>query len=680
MNSKLYCRRINRSQFTPQINPQLKYWIVGLCTVICVLVAPRQAVAGAPDWMKALVNVPLPAHDDKTDAVRLYSEQILTVQSNGKIKTIERAAFKILRPDGDYLRMVTASYDSETRITGMRAWCIPADGKDYEVKESSAVETALLGVDGSELVTDVRTKVMEIPAAVPGNIVGYEIEHEDRPYVLQDEWEFQTGLPTREAHFTLQLPPGWEYKAVWLNHPELAPVGANNTWQWTVSNVPAIKSEEDMPPPVGVAGRMIVSLFPPGGVNKGFQSWSEMGSWYSNLTSGRRDSSPEIKLKVASLTASAPTPLAKMQALAAFLQSDIRYVAIFLGIGGLQPHTATDIFANRYGDCKDKATLLSSMLEQAGIDSYYVVINAERGVVTSSTPPHLAGFNHVILAIQLPPGLNDPSLLATMQHPKLGRILFFDPTDHLTPFGQLSGTLQANYGLLVTPDGGELVELPQLPAASNGINRSAKLTLDDKGNLQGEVREVRVGDQAAYQRSALRSVDKAADRIKLIETTLAYSLATFQIAKATMTGLHETTTPFEYDYSFVSPNYAKHAGDLLLVRPRVLGSKASGVLETNEPRQYPVEFPGPERDTDVFEITLPAGYDVDDLPLPVDADYDFADYHSKAEKDGNVLRYTRVFEVKQLSVPINRMDDLKKFYRIIATDERNSAVLKPVSH
>jgi len=652
-----------------------------LLVAVCLLLTPRPAFAGgAPPWLRALVDVPLPEHDDKTDAVRLYSEKILTVQPNGKIKTIEREAYKILRPDGKSYGMVQASYDSETRITGMHAWCIPAQGKDYEVKESSAVESALLGVDGSELITDVRTKLLEIPAAEPGNILGYEIEHEDRPYIFQDEWVFQGGVPTREAHFTLQLPPGWEYKAVWLNHPELEPVAANNQWQWAVSNVKAIKFEEDMPPPVGVAGRMIVSLFPPGGVKKGFQSWSEMGSWYSTLTNGRRDPSAEIKQKVAALTASAATPLAKMQSLAAFVQSDIRYVAILLGIGGVQPHPATDIFANRYGDCKDKATLLSSMLKEAGIDSYYVVINAERGVVTSATPPHIGGFNHVILAVQLPPGLTDPSLMAVVQHPKLGRILFFDPTDHLTPFGQLSGALQANYGLLVTPDGGDLIELPQLPSASNAITRSAKLTLDDKGTLQGEVKEVRLGDPASSQRWALRSATKSADQIKPIETTLSHSLATFQIGKATVTSLHQNQLPFEYDYSFVSPNYAKHAGDLLLVRPRVLGSKSSSILETTEPRLYPVEFDGPERDTDIFEITLPAGYDVDDLPSPVNADYDFAAYHSKAEKDGNVLRYTRVFEVKQLSVPVNRMDDLKKFYRIIATDERNSAVLKPMGH
>ena len=175
--------------------------------------------------------MPLPEHDDKTAAVRLYSEKVLTVQPDGKIKTLEREAYKILRPDGRSYGMVRAPFDSETKITYLKAWCIPTQGKDYEVKEGSALETALFGVEDRELVTDVRTKLLEIPAADPGNIVGYELEHEDRPYVLQDEWEFQREVPTREAHFTLQLPPSWEYKAVWLNHPEVVPTIANNQSQ-----------------------------------------------------------------------------------------------------------------------------------------------------------------------------------------------------------------------------------------------------------------------------------------------------------------------------------------------------------------------------------------------------------------------------------------------------------------
>jgi hypothetical protein len=111
----------------------------------------------------------------------------------------------------------------------------------------------------------------------------------------------------------------------------------------------------------------------------------------------------------------------------------------------------------------------------------------------------------------------------------------------------------------------------------------------------------------------------------------------------------------------------------------VLGIKSESLLETKEPRRFPIEFEGPVRDTDDFEISIPSGYAVDDLPGPTDADYSFAGYHSKTEVKGNVIHYTRTFEVKELSVPVNQAHELKKFYRTVASDERNTAVLKPVS-
>jgi hypothetical protein len=629
--------------------------------------------------MHALVNASVPAHDEKTDAVEMYSERIITVQSADKIKTLVREAYKIIRPGGRDLGTVVIPFDMATRITNLHAWCIPAQGKDYEVKEKDGAEVAMPAVQGSELITDVRVKVLHIPAADPGNLIGYEYEQEDHPFVLQDIWYFQGSHPARESHYTLQLPAGWEYKASWLNHSEVVPTQAgNNQWQWVVSGALAIKSEADMPPRRGVAGQMIVSFVPTGGAQgKTFVSWREMGLWYTELTRGRREASPEIRQKVAALTTSSATPLGKMQALARFVQRDIRYVAIELGIGGYQPHPAVDVFTHRYGDCKDKVTLMASMLKEIGIDSHYMVINSERGAVTSEMPAHMGGFDHAILAVQLPAGLKDTSLVALMDHPKLGSLLFFDPTDELTPFGRLSGQLQANYGLLVTPEGGELVELPQLAPALNGIVRTAKLTLTPTGTLTGDVKEMRMGDRASAQRYALKSVTKDTDRIKPIETLLARSLSSYRVTKASIANLEQTELPFVFDYSLVADNYAKAAGNLLLVRPRVVGVKSSDLLETKEPRQYPVVFDGPSRDMDVFEIAMPPGYEVDDLPEPVSVDFGFASYHSKAEVSGNILRYARTFEVKEPSVPLAKMDDLKKLYRIIANDERNTAVLKP---
>jgi hypothetical protein len=245
--------------------------------------------------------------------------------------------------------------------------------------------------------------------------------------------------------------------------------------------------------------------------------------------------------------------------------------------------------------------------------------------------------------------------------------------------GVLGGLVVDNYGLLVTPDGGELVEVPKQPAAMNGIQRTARLSLDANGTLKGEVKEVRIGDRAWSQRWALRTTTKDIDRIKPIEGLLASSISTFEITHASVVNLNQTDQPFGFDYSFEAANYAKNAGNLLLVRPRVIGSKSSALLETREPRNFSIEFEGPAQDTDTFEITLPPGYEVDDLPPPVDVDFSFASYHSKTAVSGNAIRYNRTFEVKELSVPVSQAEDLKKFYRIIASDERNTVVLKPAS-
>jgi transglutaminase-like putative cysteine protease len=655
-------------------------WMRTLLATLSLLGA-RLAMAGdAPSWIHAQAAATLPAHDDKTSAVVLYTETILTVQPNGKIKKLYREVDRILRPDGEGRGVVRVSSDSQSRVTNLHAWCVPVSGKDYEVKEKDAVESAIIGVDGSVLVNDLRTKTLRIPAATAGSMVGYEFEQELRPYVMVDDWEFQDTVPVREAHYVLQLPKGWSYKTNWLNHSEQAPTESGaGQWNWSMRDVEAIRIEPDMPPWRGIAARMVVAFVPSSGQDPGIQSWRDIGAWYLGLTHGRREASAEIKQKVVELTASVPTLLGKMQAMASFVQNDIRYVAIELGIGGQQPHPAAETFAHRYGDCKDMVTLLSTMLKEVGVDSYYLIINTERGSVTATTPPNL-DFNHAILAIALPAGVDTATLKALVTHPKLGQILFFDPTDAMTPLGMLSGGLQANYGMLVTPDGGELLALPQLSTDSNGIERTAKMTLDDTGTLRGDVHEIRFGDRASSQRYTLRSTTQDTDRIKPVESVAGASFSTFQILKATVANLRVADRPFEWNYTLEVPNYAKAAGDLLLVRPRVLGSKSSGLLETKEARRYPVEFEGPERDTDVFEIELPAGYQLDELPPPINLDDGFASYQSKSEIVGRTLRYTRTFEIKNLSVPASEAEKLRKFYRVIADDERNSAVLKRVSH
>ena len=672
--NRWFCSRARQLAPTELGRVALLMSAIALCVVDARLAS---ASPQAPEWMHALAGKPLPAYDEKTDAVLLYSETNVTVFSKDKVRTHVREVYKILRPGGREHGWFAVYTYGRKRVTFMRGWCIPAHGKDYEVTDRDAVEQSPMA-DGYNLISDLRRKILRIPAPDPGNIVGYEYEIEEQPFFLQDQWEFQEFDPVRASRYTLELPDGWEYKSSWINQSAISPVKTGtHTWQWDVADVAGIRHEDQMPPVHGIAAKMVVSYSPPGGTpeHNDFATWNDMGKWYDGLVGERISSSGAIKEKVSLLTLSKVDTVAKMRSVAEFIQTEIRYVGIELGIGGWQPHTASDVFTNRYGDCKDKATLVIAMMRSMGIDAYHVIINASRDAVGGDDPAH-NGFNHAITAIRLPDNVNDPSLVATIVHPKLGRLLFFDPTDEVTPFGRIRGALQSNYGLLVGPDGGELLQLPRQDPALTGINRIGKLELDPSGTLYGEVQETRIGDRAVQERQRLRDARTDSDKLKLLEGLLSDSLGTFQLTASRFVNVADRSQPLGIDYAFQAPGYGKNAGDLLLVRPRVLGSESSGLLETNEPRRFAIEFDSPSRDSDVFEISLPPGFEVADVASPVDVDFGFANYHSKTELSGNILRYVRTFEVKDVSVPASKAAELKKLYRIVAADERNTVILK----
>src|SRR5579862_4274176 len=353
MSNKFWCSLLRRQQATRSMW-SIRLAVFAMISCVCCM------AGDAPQWMHAQAQAVLPAYDEKTDAVLLYSDTQVTVVSADKIKTTVREAYKILRPNGRARGFVHVYFNPQRKIKSIHGWCIPARGKDFEVKDKEATETSP-SFEGAELISDVKFKVLQIPAAEPGNIVGYEYEVEEQPFFLQDAWDFQGADPMRESHYSLLLPPGWEFKASWINHEEVSPLhSGGNSWDWTVSDVKGIRSEPLMPPMAGVAGQMIVSFFstsaPALNANA---NWNAMGKWYVNLVGPRVDASPEIKQQVSTLT-TGKTTLQKMQALGAFAQHDIRYVGIELGIGGFQPHPAPEVSTHRYGDCKDKATLMRS--------------------------------------------------------------------------------------------------------------------------------------------------------------------------------------------------------------------------------------------------------------------------------------------------------------------------------
>ena len=137
MSNKSYCNPERQLRATKQRARLLVGSILA-----CILASAPGAVASgdAPPWMHALVNAPLPSYDEKTDAVLLYSETNVTVISTDKIRTQIREAYKILRPEGRNRGTVSVPSSLLTKVKSLHGWCIPAQGKDYEVKDKDAIE------------------------------------------------------------------------------------------------------------------------------------------------------------------------------------------------------------------------------------------------------------------------------------------------------------------------------------------------------------------------------------------------------------------------------------------------------------------------------------------------------------------------------------------------------------
>jgi hypothetical protein len=651
----------------------------GLLAVVLCCIAPQALAADkAPDWMHDAARQTLPTYPPETVAVVLLDECVTTVKDNGEIETLYRRAYKILRPEArDEYGGVPVDFDAETKLSYLKAWAIPPAGPEYQVNEKDAIETGW----SEELYSDKRHKLLQFPAVEPGSVVGYEYVQKKRPYVFEDEWFIQDRIPVRRSRVTLNLPAGWEMATYWANYAETKPQeSGQNQFVWEMENVPAVEHEEGMPSIGAVAGRMTLKFFPKDSAlrAKSSGSWRDIGLWYLQLTANSRQTTPEIQKKVAELTANSPALLDKMQALASFLQHDIRYVAIEVGIGGYQPHPAEAVFRNHYGDCKDKVTLLSTMLHEIGVDSYYVMVDDHRGVVIPGSPSIIG--NHVILAIRLPENIPNKDLYAVVEHPKLGRILFFDPTNPYVPLGYLPYYLQSGYGLVMAPDGGELVQLPVLTPSANRLSRSAKFSLSPTGMLSGDVEEVRWGEEAAFSRGELLAVQPS-DRAKVLESFLGNSVNSFSIKAASVGNLDHYDLALTLKYNFAAANYARSAGDLLIVRPRVLGQKGLVIpVDKDKKRLYPVELHEPSLQSDDFEITLPPGYVVDELPAPVEAKCDYGYYSSQVEVTGNTLHYKRTYEIKEVTVPAEKLDAFRDFLRQINSDERQSAVLRKAAN
>lgn len=663
---------MNRSfSNSPRLSKAFRSLIVGAALVAAL---PLLASDKAPGWVQLAMQEPLPATAKDARAIVLLNERALSILDDGQMVESVRRVVKILSPAGVGQAKLHLWVDAEQKVTAMRGWSVAPDGKVIALKDKDATESSVWG--STNLYIDERYKQLSLPNAEPGSYIAFEYEKKLRPYVRQQDWMFQEGIPVHKVRYILHLPHGWEFNYHFTAWTEIKPTSLSpNDWQWELADVPAVETEPSMPSLDTVTGRMVLSFYSTGAPEPGghMSTWADVSAWGDSLNSTRRSSSAGMRQKVEALVAGQKTTLDRIRALAHFVQHDIRYFGVEIGIGGYQAHPANSTFALKYGDCKDKATLLATMLEQIGVSSHLLLINTERGIVNQNIPE--VAFDHAILAIDLPKDVDAKALPAVVEDEKFGKVLIFDPTDDYTPLGLMHPSEQSNLALIVASKDGHLIRTPLLSPTLNRLERVGHLELTPTGTLRGDVEEKRTGHEAWLMRHRLLD-EPPKGRAKIIEEALSGCLGQVTLTSADIENLEKFDEPLVLRFSFQSVGYANPAGELLLVRPHALSTNSSGIGEQRK-RKYPVVFDNaPLQRSDDLEINLPAGYVIDELPLASGIQYPFAEYSNAIEAKSHVLHYKSSFTLKDVSVPSEKLDDLRTFMRKVSRNEQAVAVLK----
>jgi hypothetical protein len=443
-------------------------------------------------------------------------------------------------------------------------------------------------------------------------------------------------------------------------------------WRWELRNVPALTLRDvpSAPDWVALAARMSVQ-WGDAAVDGTDNQWRAIGQWFTTLEAGRVEPSPEISAKTQSLIAGAPDFYTRLSRITGFIQKDVRYFIVMRGIGSLQANHAADIFRNRYGDCKDKATLLISMLQAAGIQAFYVPVDHRRGFVDPDDPSLIG--DHMITAIEIPPDVDDPRLKAVVKARDGKRYLIFDPTDERTPVGNLASNLQGGFGTLAAGPASQIIALPVLGPDANGTERKGDFSLSSDGTLSGSVNALHSGPLGADLRTGLKYSDEKEQR-EALEKAVAYDIPGAVVNSVQFVQPPELDKPVEIHYQLTAAKYAHQAGPLLLVRPRVIGSHA--LVLDDKPRKFPIDLGATGRWYDSFDIALPEGLIVDETPDPVVLDVDFASYRSTITAKANQLHYEREYIVRQVQIPADKAPIFRKLQTAILADEKGTAVLK----
>lgn len=634
--------------------------------------------ARAPDWLEATARTPVTVATKDAAAVRLLSEGSEEIDRDGQRTIRIRQVFKMLTADGKKHAVAQVDYLSGSwQVKSFKAWTVRPGG---EVIAYGRQETADLAVHTTalELYGEARRQVISgRDDMAPGAVFGFESVVVGRTLFNQETWTFQSEIPTERSVFALRMPADWGVTDRVVNHAPITASLANGTRTWSLGALPAFADEPMSPPAHALAPWLALDFQPPAklrdaraGLTVG--SWEQLSRYFTPKFDDAAQPDDALRARVAQLLAGAASPWERLQRLCHFVQQ-VNYISILLdsaNAGGMIPRPAARVLQCNYGDCKDKTTLLRAMLAVAGIKAHPLIVLAGGRRRLESDWPAPAQFNHCILAIEVD---ETAPALALTEHPKLGRLLVFDPTDPYTPLGLLYRARLADEGLLLAGGIGGLIPLPAARPEGDRMVRVVHGQLNGVGDLRGRIEETFYGVAASDARRE-QQIRKEGDFKKHIERHLATTLPALRETKVqAQDGFPDPKFTLEVD--FLSLGYGKLMRDELLMFKPAIVSRREAFRLAKKARELPVAVPAQAYE-ERAEFSLPEDCVVDETVVPLQLETEFGRYRSSTRVVEGKVVFERSLVLKEFEVPAADYEKVRVFFERIARNEQAPLVLR----
>ncbi len=607
-----------------------------ICTIVLLsscalpLFTPQRPI---DDELTRLIQQAPPAESyPDADIIVLLDEVVEEVFTDGRSRATIHEAFKIVTERGKGYADRTIGFNAHTETISLRsARTITSSGRIIPLKKNA--QKIVTPYSRYPAYSDYKELTFSMPGVRVGCIIEYTCVIEDKKPtiggVFADRFFFQWYNPVMVSRYMIIAPETMELHYRPFNllrgtdpSPAIVHRGGKKRYCWQYQEIPQILDESFMPPMGEVAFNMEATSM---------DSWQEFFRWWRGLIAGKTEPDAAIREKVAALTGGCTGTREKIATIFDYVKREIRYVSIGLGKTGYEPEPASEVFENKYGDCKDKSTLLISMLREAGITAHYVLIPTTDVGDLIRDFPYPFQFDHCIVAAQIN-----------------GDHLFLDPTAEDYRFDYLPGSDQGR-GVLIFKDGETVFATTPLATAQQNV-RVCRKQIEIRADESIAVAESNVlsGSSEASFRSFF--INSSPTEIREFLEQWVY-----RISPGARLVDYTPSAPLDFDERFVvtmkyvAPDYCKKAGGILIFQ--VPGIQESCAATGKEERRYPLVFWTNASNSEEAIFTIPKGYTLYYLPEPVEVKNPYFEFHAHYQRVGNTVIYRGEYIMKAGRIP-----------------------------